>query len=579
MTTVAALCDGAFPSGTRQHGGHAGAGRMVTGTARYRARTPAFPALRGGELGLVPVTLMAAGGAPGELDRLVVQLAAANLAGIVLFDTQSVPVTVAQTADAHALPLFTAPPGCTPDAFDLAVTVALAQGRESLLAQSQAAQARFAALAMAGAGRQAIVDELARILGVPTAWEDTDARCIAWALPPDGMPAALRELAADVPALLRPARLDLLRWARGVRPRGDRPPAVDALALGDGRIGLPVPWHRLVVPITHGPRHLGYLSAIVPRPPFHAGTDVPAGAHWAPVQADPGTVIPMVAAAMSASLEESRTRVATDAQGSAIQAFLMEWVDGRLDGIGQAERLGVSLGLEMAGPFRAILVELERDASEDALGLAARETVSVLEATCGRQAGGPPVAIWAPISARRAIVAMLTDTPSRRTADLMGPLRRTIEDGPARRIGVSRAVSDQAMIARAVRDANRALDVATRVAGAPRAIAFDEMGVYRLLTGADPDELTEFCDATVGALREADVRNGGGLMQTLEAFLAAGGGLQETATAIHAHRNTVSYRIERIERLLGTSVRDPEARLVLGLAVRARALLGDAASR
>ena len=73
VTTLAALRDDAFPAGTAQRGGAAGNGRVVTGTARYRARTPAFPMLRGGELALVPMALVPASDDPAACDLIVLR--------------------------------------------------------------------------------------------------------------------------------------------------------------------------------------------------------------------------------------------------------------------------------------------------------------------------------------------------------------------------------------------------------------------------------------------------------------------------------------------------------------------------
>lgn len=39
--------------------------------------------------------------------------------------------------------------------------------------------------------------------------------------------------------------------------------------------------------------------------------------------------------------------------------------------------------------------------------------------------------------------------------------------------------------------------------------------------------------------------------------------------ALHVHPNTVRYRVRRIEQVLGTSLGDPESRLLLDLSLRA----------
>jgi len=59
------------------------------------------------------------------------------------------------------------------------------------------------------------------------------------------------------------------------------------------------------------------------------------------------------------------------------------------------------------------------------------------------------------------------------------------------------------------------------------------------------------------------------LADTLRAYLDGFGDIAGTARRLHVHPNTVRYRIRRIEKLLTTSLDDPEERLVLALGLLA----------
>ncbi len=74
-------------------------------------------------------------------------------------------------------------------------------------------------------------------------------------------------------------------------------------------------------------------------------------------------------------------------------------------------------------------------------------------------------------------------------------------------------------------------------------------------------------DPRVHALREHDPM----LAQTLQAYLDGFGDIAAVAERLHVHPNTVRYRVRRIEKLLGTSLADPDDRLVLALGLRATA--------
>jgi DNA-binding PucR family transcriptional regulator len=72
-------------------------------------------------------------------------------------------------------------------------------------------------------------------------------------------------------------------------------------------------------------------------------------------------------------------------------------------------------------------------------------------------------------------------------------------------------------------------------------------------------------DPRVRQLRDQDPM----LAHTLEAYLDGFGDIAAVAQRLHVHPNTVRYRVRRIEKLLSTSLDDPDDRLVLALGLRA----------
>lgn len=60
------------------------------------------------------------------------------------------------------------------------------------------------------------------------------------------------------------------------------------------------------------------------------------------------------------------------------------------------------------------------------------------------------------------------------------------------------------------------------------------------------------------------------LTETLRAWLDAHGEVRAAAEALSVHTQTVRYRLDRIRELLGDALDDPDARLELALALRAR---------
>jgi purine catabolism regulator len=86
----------------------------------------------------------------------------------------------------------------------------------------------------------------------------------------------------------------------------------------------------------------------------------------------------------------------------------------------------------------------------------------------------------------------------------------------------------------------------------------------------DTPELDAFVDEQLGPLLEGSARRRV-LLETLEAYLAAGGRKAQAARTLHLERQSLYLRLHRIEELLGVSLDDEDAALGLHLAVRALA--------
>jgi len=100
------------------------------------------------------------------------------------------------------------------------------------------------------------------------------------------------------------------------------------------------------------------------------------------------------------------------------------------------------------------------------------------------------------------------------------------------------------------------------------------LGLSALLleTGA-PDALRRFAATVLRRVEEHEEHHGGDLLKTLRAWLAAGCSTAAAAEALVVHRNTVSYRLGRIEQLTGRSIRDNGVRLELQLALMIREIV------
>jgi hypothetical protein len=90
----------------------------------------------------------------------------------------------------------------------------------------------------------------------------------------------------------------------------------------------------------------------------------------------------------------------------------------------------------------------------------------------------------------------------------------------------------------------------------------------------DSPELHAFYAEYLGALESYDARHGTELIRTLEGFFAHHGNHVRAADALHLHRNTLLYRLARIQSISGLDLDDAEVRLAVQVALRLRPLAG-----
>lgn len=193
------------------------------------------------------------------------------------------------------------------------------------------------------------------------------------------------------------------------------------------------------------------------------------------------------------------------------------------------------------------------------------------------------VASWQPralvmevgeVSAIAVLLPVVDGEASRRKAVEVG--RRLAEESSL--TGLAVGISDRHVgwrgIAQGFQQAYFALRLGA-TAAVPQTVvdsgATGDLGIYRLLYPLwQSDGLATFSGDVLGGLLAYDEKRGGGLVQTLEAYLDLGGGMQEIADRLCIHRNSLIYRLRRIEDLTGRILADPHDRLLLHLALKVR---------
>lgn len=142
-------------------------------------------------------------------------------------------------------------------------------------------------------------------------------------------------------------------------------------------------------------------------------------------------------------------------------------------------------------------------------------------------------------------------------------------------VGISRTVTRVEDLPTAYEHAHRAMSVGRKVHGVGNVTAFDALGVFRLLALVeDTDELTAFAEDTLGPLLTLAAAESQDLLRTVAVLLDTGMNVAESARLLHFHYNTLRYRINKIETLLGPFTTDAQLRLRVTLALQVREMHG-----
>lgn len=531
--TVHDVWAGALPPGTQLVGGQRGLDREVRWVITLRPRPPGLVGLKGGELVLVSADTLHALDDRLTLARALDQLSQAGVAAVAA--RGGIDHSAMARADALGFPLLSVPTDASLSQTEQAALRLLADRQAETAELTRQVQQQLTELLIAGHGLPAIVDRLAVLTRRAVAVEDSSGvRQLS------GAAVTLPDRAQVMDALER-TRPRLFAWIDGRRvPAADPPTQRFRLEL-DG-IG------RIVAPIAADDGALAFLSLIAPHESL-GRVDALSASQGA-------TVCALVLARERAVLQaEDRLRrdVVTDLLSGAFtsDSALLE----------RAERLGFNLAV----PHLPIALRVSTEAP--ATAPRSHDLVSSLVRELGR------LGVAAPIGVLGDTIGLAHPLDGAEPAVVAGRVHRLAAQVSGRVVsaGVGRAGIGPAAIAQGYREADRALVIARRLFAPGTLTFFQNLGVHRLLLALDGHpELGAFYEETLAAIDQYDRSNRSELLPTLEAFFAADNSLAETAARLHLHRNTVAYRLRRIEQISGHQLSDPETRLALHLGLRVR---------
>ncbi|MFP5351657.1 MAG: PucR family transcriptional regulator [Actinomycetota bacterium] len=162
--------------------------------------------------------------------------------------------------------------------------------------------------------------------------------------------------------------------------------------------------------------------------------------------------------------------------------------------------------------------------------------------------------------------------PAEPQADLsVVPEKVVVELGGGWEFGMGGPEPGLEGIRRSYLEAREALEIGLALEIDGPIYRFDDLLLYHFLK-LEQVLVERFVEQMLGPLVSYDERRKGELLKTLEAYFAADGSVKMAGEMLFAHPHTVTYRLKQIERLTGWSLRNPEDKLRLQLALRAHRL-------
>ncbi len=566
MVSVSNLLASVFPSTAKLLGGAGGLQRQVTWAATMRTRPPAFEALRGGECALLSLSTL---GALQEVDasltlaKVVQSLNDAAVAAVVVTGLDEArPAEDAEQAIALAnersLPLIALPRRVPLVDVERDIIAFVVNHRGDIEQRAGEVYQEMLALSLGRAGVQEMIERLALAVHKVALLEDAHAGLLNAAILPDidwvDLPTLERLIAAHPARALFSA--NLAAPLEAPTPRG-----IHALI---ERQDLSAPdLSRLVTPIRLSHGVAGYFS-LVDRAQQVDTLD----------RLMLEQIAPLIA--LELARVEELAAVHQRLHGDVFDEVLAGAVVDSRQALARAKQLGhdlsgVSLAL-VAAPHRAVAPETFAQEESAETPLWARRMMAEAEYFFP--------GVWARMRAAELVLLVPAEQEAGRS-DFFARFKSRLDELLSRltpwsgqeglSIGVGRQAQTIEELPRSHREARLALMIGQRLFSKQRVAYFGELGIYRLLFHVqDAEDVHAFYEEVLGPLVEYDRRTDNDLVDTLETYFACNGNLSEAARRLHLHRNSLLYRLERIQEVLQTNLEDADIRLSLQVALKMR---------
>jgi len=465
-------------------------------------------------------------------------LAGLPVAGLVCFGTLADELT--HQAEAHNLTILVVPENASVREIHHNVSVLLLDRQSATSERAIQLYRQLSAMSREGQGLAAMTEVMSKLTGNIVAVQDKrlEIQAISW---PSNTTVSREAL---IEALQQRDALPPVLRNRKAAAKSRQSIWQQLLPLGDS----PVHLARLLSPIISGDRARGYLSIIGPV-----------------AELDMFDSLTVEHGAAACALEMAKTKAVNEAKKSLRGDFLEGLLAGSLPRK-EIERLEGRLDHNTSEPH-AVMVAGWIGANKLSLRRLETSTHWVLS-------NHPrPALVHVYGNQYLVIFQALKNLEDMDSAHQLGRrIREQIEmEYPEATLigGISGPTKTLAEWPEAYEQALQAMQLGERLKLTNQFVEFESLGIYRLLYALEEQpEVREFTDEIMQPLIEYDNHNRGSLVKTVEAYFDHHGNISQTAESLFVHRNTLLYRMERIQELTGLNLDHANMRLALHLSLK-----------
>lgn len=267
-------------------------------------------------------------------------------------------------------------------------------------------------------------------------------------------------------------------------------------------------------------------------------------------------------AALVAALEINKQNAVFEAERRSKGELLEELLSGRIESVEAAKRRAHALDFELEADLAVFLLEWSMEGH-----LNREDMIFQMDELFKDFPGGLLYLI------RGTELVCLAGVSDHSKEQLRALLTKLVENSVFAThklsIGVGRSYHDLKSIPLSYKEAKAASRVGSSIMKASRVTFFAELGALCCLYEVkDFPQVKVFYEETVGPLKRYDRENDSQLLKTLEAYFENGCNLRQTARALFVHRNTLDYRLGKIEEITNKKLKNHNDLFDLQLAIR-----------